>query len=299
MDRFNLNLFFALDAILHTESLTEAARRVHLSQPAMSASLKKLRAYFNDELIVAQAGGTRLTPLALALKPRIRQTLQSSREALSLSLKFDADTDARTVRVSAPDVVELMYVSRVTASVAAEAPNLHFTSIPFTYRPVDALFRENVDVAIVSEAFAMPQYPSRPLFEETISVMVWDGNRTIGETLSEAQYFGGRHAAMFYSVERQAHPVGVALRQLDAQRNITVRASIYSALPHMIVGTDLIVTTLTRFARLCARTMPIRVLPLPVAMPTIPFVAQWQGYRSDEPVMRWLLAQLEAAAQGL
>lgn len=299
MDRFNLNLFFALDAILHANSLTEAAHRIHLSQPAMSAALKKLRAYFDDELIVSKGGTTRLTPLAEALKPRIRQVLQGSREALDLSLDFDPATDRRTVRVTAADVVELFYLSRVVGTVARQAPGVDIVSAPFTYCQVDALFREGIDIAIVSEAFTMPQFPVRPLFEDTISCMVWDGNAAIGDTLSESQYFGARHAAMFRSAEGQTHPVGAALHRINQRRDIAVRASVYSALPHMIVGTELIVTTLTRFARACAQTMPVRVLPMPVEVPSIAFVAQWQHYRSDEGIIRWMLDQLTTAAQGL
>ncbi|WP_404478060.1 LysR family transcriptional regulator [Novosphingobium sp. BL-52-GroH] len=299
MDRFNLNLFFALDAILHADTLTEAARNVHLTQPAMSVSLKKLRAYFEDELVVYQNGQTRFTAKAIALKPRIRQVLQAARETLGLSLAFDPAVDARTIRVTTADVVELIYLSRVTASIAQQAPHVDVISTPFTYQPVDMVFRENIDVAIVSAAFSLPDYPSLHLFDETISCMLWDGNAQVGETLSEAQYFGGRHAAMFHTTERLAHPVGAALHRLNLQRNIAVRASVYSALPHMIVGTDLIVTTLTRFAHLCARTMPVRVVAAPVEMPVIPFVAQWQDYRSDEPVIQWLLTHLKEAAHGL
>lgn len=296
MDRFNLNLFFALDAILHSDTLTDAARKVHLSQPAMSVSLKKLRAYFRDDLVVYQSGETRFTALAVALKPRIRQVLQSSREALNLSLLFDPATDRRTVRMTAADVLELTFLGKVIANIAREAPNVDTVSIPFTYEPVDILFRQDIDVAIVSEAFALPNYPREPLFEDTISCMVWSGNERHGEGMSARDYFAARHAAMFHTPERLNHPVGAALHALNEQRDIAVRASVYSALPHMIIGTDLIVTTLTRFAKRCAETLPIRAFPAPVPTPVIPFVAQWQGYRSDEPVIQWLVGQLKRAA---
>lgn len=295
--RFNLNLFFALDAILHADTLTEAARNVHLSQPAMSVSLKKLRAYFEDELVVYQNGETKLTAMAVALKPRIRDVLQAAREALHLSLQFDPSVDEREIRLTAPDVIEMTFVARLVSEIAGIAPKIRTTSIPFTYQPTDALFRENIDVAIVSEAFAMQQYPRQHLFDDTVSCMVWDGAETFGESLSEAQFFSARHAAMFHTPERTGHPVYSALHRLNLERNIVVRASVYSALPHLIVGTDLVVTTLTRFAKLCASTMPVRVLPVPVEVPTMSFVAQWQSHRSEEPIIMWLREQLATAAQ--
>lgn len=271
---------------------------MHLSQPALSVSLKKLRAYFEDELVVYQNGETTFTALAIALKPRIRDILQSSRAALNLSLGFDPTTDARQVRITAADVIELTFLSRLVAGIAARAPHMETVSTPFTYQPVDALFRENIDVAIVSEAFALPDYPRQHLFSDTVSCMIWSGSDAFGETMTEGEFFAARHAAMFHTPERLSHPIGAALHQLNLDRQIVVRASVYSALPHMILGTDLVVTTMTRFANLCAETMPIRVLPAPVPIPTIGFVAQWQHYRSDEPIIRWLLAQLGEAAAG-
>lgn len=97
MRRFNLNLYFALDAILHAASLTEACR-VNLSQSAMSVALKKLRGYSGDDLIMSQGGVTQLTPLAGALRPCIRQILQGSHEALNLSpASIRKPIDARCV----------------------------------------------------------------------------------------------------------------------------------------------------------------------------------------------------------
>ncbi|SEI55769.1 regulatory helix-turn-helix protein, lysR family [Sphingobium sp. AP50] len=131
MKRFNFNLFFALDAILHARTLTEAANNLHVTQPAMSVSLKKLRAYFEDELVVYSATETRYTELAIALRPRIRATLQSARDALGLSLDFDPLTDGRTLTVTAPDIVEYVFLNEVFGAVQREAPHLSLVSKPF------------------------------------------------------------------------------------------------------------------------------------------------------------------------
>jgi LysR family transcriptional regulator, nod-box dependent transcriptional activator len=299
MNRFNFNLFFALDAILHAKTLTEAANNVHLSQPAMSVSLKKLRAYFKDDLVVYSSNGTHLTALAEAIKPRIRAVLHEAREALELSLDFDPASDTRTFSVTAPDVVELIFLRKAFARIASEAPNVECMSIPFPFKPVDQLFQQQLDVAVISEAFALPEYPREHLYTDTISCMVWSGNEDIGDTMTERQFFEGRHAAMYYAPEPLTHPVGAALHAIHLKRRIAVRASVYSALPHMIIGTDMIVTTLTRYANFCAETLPVRVVPNPIEMPEIPFVAQWQEYRSTEPVIKWLVGHLKEAAADL
>ena len=296
LDRFNLNLFFALDAILNSGTLTEAARKTHLTQPAMSVSLKKLRGVFGDELVVYQGGETRLTALALALRPRVRQILQASREVIDLSPGFDAATDEGTVRIAAPDVVELIILGPLLAGIANEAPLMRVESVPFTYQSVDALFRQPLDVAIVAEPFTSRDFAREKLFSETMSCMVWrDGHH--GSGLSERDFLDGRHVSISYPQERLAHPVGTALHRLSEGQNIVGRASSYTTLPHAIIGTDLIVTTLTSYALLCAKMLPVTVVPVPVPTPTIDFVAQWQNYRASEPVIRWLLEKIRSVAR--
>ncbi len=261
----------------------------------MSVSLKKLRGVFSDDLVVYQGGETRLTALALALRPRVRQILQASREVIDLSPGFEPATDEGTVRIAAPDVVELIILGPLLARITNEAPLMRIESAPFAYQSVDALFRQPLDVAIVAEPFASSEFACERLFSETMSCMVWRDGRH-GAGLTERDFLDGRHVSISHPQERLAHPVGTALFHLSEGQNIVARASSYTTLPHAIIGTDLIVTTLTRYARLCATMLPVTVLPVPVQTPTIDFVAQWQNYRANEPVIGWLLENIRSVA---
>ena len=294
LDRFNLNLLFALDAILNSVTLTDAARKSHLTQPAMSVSLKKLRGIFGDDLVVHRSGGdTRFTELALALRPRVRQLLQASREVFDFSPDFDPASDQRTVSIVLPDVVELIILGPLLARICSEAPLMRVLSLPFGYQPVTTLFERPLDVAIVGEAFASPAFAKERLFSETMSCMVWaDGHHAGG--MSQSDYLRGRHVGISQPNEHLVHPVGRTLHRLSGEMSIVARASSYAALPHAIVGTDLIATTLTSYAKLCATMLPVVVLPAPIEIPRMEFVAQWQGYREKEPMMRWLMEQLRA-----
>lgn len=296
LDRFNLNLFFSLDAILNSETLTEAARQSHLTQPAMSVALKKLRGVFGDELVVYQSGETRLTALAIALRPRVRQIIQAAREVIDLSPSFDPATADETVRITAPDVVEFIILGPLLARVANVAPQMKFVSLPFGYRTANALFRSPLDMAIVGEAFASGDFASEPLFSETMSCMVWsDGRHAAG--LSESAFLKGRHVGISHADEPLSHPVGALLAKLSQNQNIIARASSYVGLPNAIVGTDLIATTLTSYAHICATMLPVKVLPVPLQTPELRFVAQWQHYRTSEPIIQWLLDQVRAVVR--
>ena len=75
LNRFDLNLLIALDALLHEKNVTRAAERVFVSQPAMSAALQKLRDYFNDQLLVRVGRDMELTPRGLSLVEPVREAL--------------------------------------------------------------------------------------------------------------------------------------------------------------------------------------------------------------------------------
>ena len=89
LDRFNLNLLVALDTLLHSQSLTDAAEKVCLTQSAMSMALKRLREHFNDELVIYSSGQQQFTPLATALMPRVRDVVSACRETIKFRQTFD------------------------------------------------------------------------------------------------------------------------------------------------------------------------------------------------------------------
>jgi LysR family nod box-dependent transcriptional activator len=298
LDRFNLNLLFALDAILNSATLTEAAGKTHLTQPAMSVSLKKLRGIFGDQLVAYRSGGeTRFTSLALSLRPRTRHILQASRELIDFAPKFDPARDAVTVRIASADVIELIILGPLLTRIRTQGPNMRLLSLPFGYQPMTTLFERPLDIAIVAEPFASPLFAKQRLFSETMSCMVWRGG-PYADGLTEHDFFAGKHVGMIQSSDRLTHPVGQTLQRLAEGQDIVAHASGYAALPHAIIGTDLIATTLTSYARLCATMLPVEVVPLPIEMPKIDFVAQWQEYRAGEPLVKWLLAQLHAVVPG-
>lgn len=289
-------MLFALDAILNTASLTEAARKSHISQPAMSVALKKLRGIFDDDLVVYGGGAdSRYTALAIELGPRVRQILNATQELVDMSPQFDPASERGTARLVMPDVIESFLLPPLVSRIRNIAPSMHVASKVFSYQPVASLFHQPLDIAIVGEAFASSDFASERLFSETFSCMVCkDGPYADG--ISEADFLSGAHIGISYTSEQLLHPVAQKLQKLRERQTIVASVSSYVALPSCIIGTDLIATTLSSYARQCAATMPVVVLPVPLEAPTINFVAQWQRYRAKEPGLQWLIEQLRAVA---
>src|ERR1700755_960257 len=111
LDRFNLNLLVALDTVLHSRSLTDAAEKMCLTQPAMSMALKKLREHFNDELVIYSGGVQQFTPLANTLKPRVRDVIMTARDMIKVRKDFDPSTADDTFRIVTSELTELTFLT--------------------------------------------------------------------------------------------------------------------------------------------------------------------------------------------
>ena len=101
--QLDLNLLTALDALLEEESVTGAAERLHLSAPAMSRSLGRLRRATGDQILVRNGRIMRPTPRAVALRAEVRALVLRSREVLTPEAPLDLAALRRTFTLRAHD----------------------------------------------------------------------------------------------------------------------------------------------------------------------------------------------------
>lgn len=294
LNSFNLNLFVALDAILNAKSLTEAARTLCVTQPALSIALRKLRDTYEDELVVYSSGEPALTPLGNELRNKTQSVLRLAKDTLDTRVSFDPATARNSFRIITTDILELTCFRQLFSALNVEAPGVRTTFLQFDYEPVESLLRQDVDLIVVSETFASDKHPQRKLFTDTFSCLVWEGNPRVGDVLTPEAYLTMPQAS-FAQIPRQMldDPLGNALRDLNSQSNIVLRASA-AALPHIIIGKELLITTPTTFAQYCASYLPLRVLPLPFEVPQLTYVAQWHAHRVNDPSITWLLDKVVA-----
>jgi LysR family transcriptional regulator, nod-box dependent transcriptional activator len=288
--RLNINLLYALDALLHSPSLTAAARSIALSQPALSAKLRQLREHFGDELVV-YGDKRRLTALGEALLHRVGPVLREVDDTFNLTLDFDPATAEREITITAPEAIELMFVSRIIPDIRAAAPGVQIRMVPFVHGAVQKLFDAGVDVAIVPHAMADPNLGRQPLFRHSLAGLVSRNHPFAERQVGEAEYLGARHAALLDEMEQALFgPYGP--NDPRARRHIVARTSLNSMLPLLALGSDLVVTTSNWFAQYNAAILPLKLVDLDFEKPSSELVVQWQLYRSREPVIRWLVDQM-------
>ncbi len=298
LKRFNINLLYALDAILNARTLTEAGRRVFLTQPAMSAALRKLREHFDDGLVSYVGGVRALTPLAEALRPRVRQLLREAEDVFNLTLAFDPATERRSVRIAAPEYLEIVFLSRAVKLLRKEAPGIDVCFLPYDAATIDKIFDSGLDLLIQPARLADDRYEKVYLCSDELGCMVWTGNMSVGDSITQEEFLSAPHAAV-YENNPSPLPFGGEGTTLMAARRVVVTTNLYSALPNLIIGTDIIATSSMWLLQHFQSMMDVRVVSKLFDTDPMPIIAQWQPHRGKDPFLMWLIAMLSEFATGL
>ena len=297
--RLNLNLLYPLDAILHAPTLTEAGRRVSLSQSAMSHALRRLREHFADELIGFN-GETQLTPLGLRLRDECRRVLREVDGMFSLALDFDPLTSSGTITVAAPDAIEQNLLGTVQRLLVEAAPLLTVNVIRLDPRAARRSLDEGADLLVLPIDIALPELDRVPVVEDYMSCMVWEGHsRLRGEyQIDEVAYRAGQHVVTGDEHLSVFASDPEALELLQTRR-IVMRTTSQATMPAIVIGSDLIASGSAWLFQHYASILPVRVVAAPFRRPATTIVAQCAAHKRRDPMVGWFVRQIEDYARSL
>jgi DNA-binding transcriptional LysR family regulator len=294
MRRLNLNLLYPLHAILHAPTLTEAGRRVRLSQSAMSHALRRLRNHFGDDLVTHSGGDQHLTPLGAALCAEVRRVLQEVECTFNYSLDFDPHSAKNTITIAAPEAIEQMLLGPVTRGLSIDASGLSVRLIPLDLEMPQRSFDQGADLVILPEESAVERHETMPILTDHASCMVWNGHSEFGSSyeISQDQFISARH------VVPQGEVISnIAIDELGdlmlKARKIGIQTTSQATLPAIVIGSDLIATGSSWLFQYYASIMPLQVIAAPFPTREIVFVAQWASYRRRDPMLAWLVNRIK------
>ncbi|CCD87750.1 Nodulation protein D1, lysR family transcriptional regulator [Bradyrhizobium sp. ORS 285] len=284
----DLNLLVALDALMSEGSLTAAARKIHLSQPAMSAALGRLRAYFNDELFIMKGRGLLPTPLARDLAAPTREALLHIHLSIASRKTFDPAKSERCFRVVLSDFATLVFFRSVLARVAREAPGIRVDLIQFDDQPDELLRRGEVDFLIFPEMYMSTDNPSERLFDERLVCVGCQSNERLSKELSIEQFSEMRHVVVRFGRSNKPAIDEGLLMECGQKRRIDIVASSFSIIPPLLLGTDRIATMHSRLAMHFASFMSLRIVELPLPLPEFTEAVQWPELQDSDPASIWM-----------
>jgi DNA-binding transcriptional LysR family regulator len=296
LNQLDLNLLVCLDALLAERSVSRAAKRVFLSQPAMSISLKKLRQYFDDVIVVQVGRSLKLTPFAESLEKPVRDAILQMRAISEWKPNFDPAQSDRKIILEASDYITAVYMTRVFERAYLEAPRMRFDLRILGPTYIDDFESGEIDVLVIPEVFSSHKHPGEALFSDTFSCVVWQGNSLVSNLLSKDQYLKMGHVGTEWDGGRLAALDETLLAHEGYARRREISAPSFSLAPQFVVGTDRVATVQTRLAHKMALQWPLRVLPCPIEIPPIVETVQWHKYQERDPAILWFLGILRSVA---
>lgn len=258
----DLNLLRVFAVVAEAGSVTEAASRLYLTQPAVSAALRRLTATVGAPLFVRNGRGLVLTSRGERLRAGLSTHLQSLIDAALAPASFDPKTSDRTIRLGLSDSAELWLLPPLLRVLEREAPHMRVVAIPVQFRTVGAALATGIDAAI-TVADELPSTIRRmPLLSGGFTCL-YDSRHARLRALTEAEYFAREHIIVSYNGDLR----GIVEDLFGKTRNIRCSISSFANLGALIEGTPMLATIPELVARQIRATRPhLKTKPLPFAI---------------------------------
>ncbi|RAZ85606.1 LysR family transcriptional regulator [Mesorhizobium hawassense] len=284
----DLNLLVALDALMSERSLTSAARTINLSQPAMSAAVSRLRAYFRDDLFTMNGRELCLTPRAEGLAPVVRDVLLQIQCSIISREPFNPAQSERRFRIILSDFMTLVFLERVVARVARDAPAVSFDLLPPDNDPNELLRRGEVDFLLLPDLFMANPHPREKLFDEKLVCVTCPGNDAVPQELTFEQYMSMGHVVAMFGRSLRPSIDEWFLLERGIKRRIEVVVPGFSLIPEVLRGTNRIATMPLRLVKYFEKTTPLRIVNLPLPLADFTESVQWPALQNADPASVWM-----------
>ncbi len=288
----DLNLLVVLDALLTEKHVTRTGARLHLSQPAISHSLSKLRVLLDDPILIRQGSEVVLSALAQNLQAPLKEILSQIEILLGKSIDFVPANSHRTFRLAMSDYGAAIVLPKLLRQLRAEAPN---TTLVVTQDSRHGMFEQiaqgKIDLALGVFPNLSADISSEVLFEETFSCLLDRSTLPASGLLDLDNYLLRPHISV--SVDGCSNgEIDRLLRDEGLQRRIAVSVPHWRTAPSMISNTDLILTVATRTLHNALLDEELVSLSPPLPIPPFPFVQIWHNRFGEDPAHMWLREQV-------
>ena len=288
--RIDLNLLVILDALLSEQHVTRAAERLHLSQPAVSHALARLRDLLGDPLLVRQGGALVATARALELTTPLAEALAQV-QALLAPNRFDPATAKRRFRVAMSDYGAAIFLPQLVRALRREAPGIDLQIVQTSREGmIDGVLNGDLDLA----AGVFPDTPAElrttPLFEEHYTCLVDRNSLPDSGVLDLPTYLSRPHVLL--EMRGSGTPeIERALKAVRERRHVAISLPHWGVAPRLIEGTDLILTVSSRGV-LAIDQEQLLAVPPPFHIPTFAFELAWHARRGGDVGLQWLSGQV-------
>lgn len=283
----DLNLLRVLDALLEEGSVAGAAQQLHLSPPAVSRSLGRLRRALDDPLLVRSGRGLVPTPRALAMRSEVQRALAAATSVLTPAPdEFDPIRLKRRFTISADDGLVASLGLLLVDRIHDQAPSVGLDFLPDT-NEVELLRSGRIDLDLGAPDGFGAEIESEELAAITFAAALRHGHPLAEANLTARRYAHAHHVVVS-SKGRAWGPVDVALAEQGLRRDRVTVVPSFAAAAHMVAGSDAIGLIPTAIVLGLGRRLGLQATPLPVSTGSVSMCQSWHPRFSRDPGHRWL-----------
>lgn len=294
----DLNLIRAFVTIYETGSVSAAADRLHVSQPSISYTLKRLRDLLGEPLFKRTREGMAPTYFSTQLYEKFRHAVSEIEGTIESTRKFDPYLSSRRFRLATSDIGEISLLPHLMAALQKTAPDIEIDIVAIDVTKLEEwLNAGKIDVALCSRGYVPVDAAGEVIFSDHYVCLASSRHPRVSSELTMQQYLAERHALV--TPESGHSLVEERLQELGCTRKIALRVPHFSALPEVIATTDLLLAVPSRAASKFAAQHAVRAFDLPFAVRKLDIMLRWKEHSGDIAAQRWLCQTLRECIAGL
>lgn len=295
----DLNLLLVFDSVYAERSISKAAGRLNLSQPAVSNAMGRLRDAVGDQLFFREGNSMMPTTRAKMLRDPVRQALEMIERGLRSDQAFDFAHSSRRFVIAVGDYGESVIIPRIIDWITEAAPGIHIHVRPEPSASLKQELREGtVDLALDYFALAEADFHSTCVMTDSLVSMSRIGHPQIGEQLSLETFLALSHVVIEPRI-KTSPMIDLALAKRGLKRRIALTVPHFLSMPALVQSSNLICTLPRRMAYLYSDHFRLKTYQVPLKTPDFPAYLIWHASLATDPGHVWLRNHLIALCEGL
>lgn len=286
--RYDLNLLPIFVALMEERSVTRAAERVGMTQPALSNALARLRVMLQDQLFVRERYGIQPTPIALELAPMIAEALAQLDDAVLGQQGFDPTRADRLFTIAPNGYVEFVLLPAIVARLQKVAPGIKLRLTPYGNDLIETGVVSGTTALVLGRIVDPPDnLVVQHLMDEGLACAVRADHPEVGDTLTRAQFETMKHVNIVPPGRMRAG-LFQALAQQELKRDVAISVTNFFAVAEMVAVTDYCATLPALICQRLRQDPCLKILPAPVDLGSFPVEMAWHVRYRHDPAHRWL-----------
>ncbi len=285
--RFDINLLVTLEALLVEQNVSKAAARLHLSQPAVSAQLNRLRGVFDDPLLIPAQRGMTPTAKALELLEPLREALDQVRATVATHRNFDPAKAKLTVAIACTDYLQAALIKSLIMELRTKAPGVRVALHNLDTRQLETqMTRGDVDLALMTPQIAPPSLRTRHLFDERYVLIGRRNHPRLREGLTVEEFAQLEHVIVSLRGGDFVTPVDNTLKALGHSRNVVLSVTSFLFVPDIVSQSDFVALVPERLVR--DRADKLKLVDCPFSVEGFAVGMVWHERNHGHSGQRWI-----------